>query len=148
MVCGGCEKESATDIFKPLTVLLKYVILHSTDTPVHHRFVECLPCVKWGGEQAMWIPAGESLGLCNRSARMRTGNTEAGNRLEREGGSKLIDWEGTLRSLEADEEEALLEHKPWGQGALEHPRGREREEVGGTETGLRGNGVGRIMFHL
>lgn len=80
------------DTFKLLTVLLKYVILHSTDTPVHHRFVECLPCVKRGGEQAVWIPAGEGLGLCNRSARMRTGNTEAGNRLEREGGSKLIDW--------------------------------------------------------
>ena len=40
----------------------------------------------------MWIPAAECLGLCNRSARMGTGNMEAGNRLEREGRSKLIDW--------------------------------------------------------
>lgn len=56
--------------------------------------------------------------------------------------------EGTLRSLEADEEEGLLERKSWSQGALEHPRGRERKGVGGAETGLRGDGDGRIMFHL
>lgn len=46
---------------------------------------------------------GECLGLCNRSAGMGAGNTEAGNRLEREGRTKLIDW-SALRSLEAEGE--------------------------------------------
>lgn len=56
--------------------------------------------------------------------------------------------EGALRSLEADGEEGPLEHKSRGQAALAHPGSGDREGVGGTRTGLRGNGDGRTTFSL